>query len=495
MLASVQMRSCNLSHKYQLALRLLAITSIVIIFIIYTRIGSFRQFHTGVFNVPVELSTTSANDTSSPGGRHEIFWQQLLRLFKNYAPDVPKLKPLPPATATAFANQDLRDLPNLISLKDKEVMQLKDAHTSYVRNIMGRNPPKLVYEQDTKGIVTTASGRYLHFLMVSLRMLRRTGCLLPVEVFVERSEDFKSPICEAHLPALGARCFLFAETIGDDLQAHGVTTFQLKIFAILLSSFEDVLFLDADNLAIHDPFSLLTNEPFITNGLVIWPDFWAVTASPVYFNVSSQDSFSPLSRPSSESGQLLVSKKQHAPTLVLAAYYNFYGPTHYYPLLSQGGAGQGDKDTYCAAAMALKASFHAVQEPVSEMGHLRNELFRGIAMAQHSPTTDTQGTSQSPLKKSPTIFVHHHNPKLDPLNIFNGETPTRAVSGKWQRMWGSVAKTKRRFGGLDIERRLWQELCIVACAVRPDGWGSRARKSCDQCKDYTRVVFGREGAF
>lgn len=44
-------------------------------------------------------------------------------------------------------------------------------------------------------------------------------------------------------------------------------------------------------------------------------------------------------------------------------YYQLYGPSIYYPLLSQGTLGQGEKETYVAAAMALNMSFYQIHTP------------------------------------------------------------------------------------------------------------------------------------
>lgn len=498
MLAKLHMKHFSPSSAAQLTLRVLVITSILIVISSYANPTWFRASDSSrPVGIPSHFLAASANATNSFGLQREIFWQQLLHLFKANAPSCPQIQPTSSVNKTLFANKMMPSLPDLISLEEQDITHLRDTHSVYVSAITGNKAPRLVYNEGTQGIVTTASGTYLHILLVSIRMLRRTGCVLPVEVFVERPEDFKHPICGAQLPLLQANCYLFSDVIGDDLQDYGITTFQLKVFSILFSSFENVLFMDADNLAVDDPTPLLDLDkaPFQSHGLVAWPDFWVVTASPIYFDVSSQNQLSSTTRPSSESGQLLVSKKLHTPTLLLTAYYNFYGPTHYYPLLAQGGPGQGDKETYCAAARALKMSFYVVKEPVSEIGHKRGDDFRGVAMAQHNPIADHERVQKSSPKPN-TTFVHHHNPKLDPNTIFDEDSPTRTMTGTWQRMWGGdVAKTKKRFGGIDMERRLWQELCIVACGVESDDSEKLAKNNCENCKDYTRTIFGREWAF
>jgi alpha 1,2-mannosyltransferase len=45
----------------------------------------------------------------------------------------------------------------------------------------------------------------------------------------------------------------------------------------------------------------------------------------------------------------------HADTLLLAAYYNYNGPKHYYPMFPQKDPGEGDKETYLQVALVLDA--------------------------------------------------------------------------------------------------------------------------------------------
>jgi Mannosyltransferase putative len=48
-------------------------------------------------------------------------------------------------------------------------------------------------------------------------------------------------------------------------------------------------------------------------------------------------------RSSTESGEIMYSKPKHELSLLLATYYNYYGPDFYYPLQSQGAPGEGDR--------------------------------------------------------------------------------------------------------------------------------------------------------
>lgn len=71
-------------------------------------------------------------------------------------------------------------------------------------------------------------------------------------------------------------------------------------------------------------------------------------------------------------------------------YYNTYGPDYYYPLLSQGAAGEGDKETFIAAAHKLNLPYYQVQEFNREFGPKDGTTNKHLyfAMGQYDPIID-----------------------------------------------------------------------------------------------------------
>lgn len=148
-------------------------------------------------------------------------------------------------------------------VSDKQVEEARKAHTTVVEII--RNSSHLVpYTAETKGIVTVAGGRYTGALLVTLRMLRRTNSTLPVEVFMPTADDYNEHTCEVVLPSLNARCVMIPQY--ENLK---IARYQYKIFAVILSSFEEVLFLDADNFPIVDPVEWMESKVFKDMGYVL----------------------------------------------------------------------------------------------------------------------------------------------------------------------------------------------------------------------------------
>lgn len=368
-------------------------------------------------------------------------------------------------------------------------------HHDFVEQIQ-REAPKLVYQPGTKGIVTTAGGKYLPVMVISLRMLRRTGSALPVEVFLADSNEFEPYICDVVFSSLNARCIVLSEILNAVSETDEISHYQYKIFSVLFSSFEEVLLLDSDSFPISDPEPLYTSEPFTSTGLLLWPDFWYASESPIYFTVSSQQSPSLSERAATEAGEILYSKSKHEPSILLATYYNIYGPTHYYPLLSQGAPGEGDKETYPWAAAALGEPHYHVKEPVQAIGHFNREngILEGSAMIQFDPRADYLNRHPGFTEAAPRpFFVHANYPKFNPATIFRdviegAHGPARSANGSFQRVW----ENQEEMFGFDLERTFWEEIKWTACELehRFDSW-KWTTGICAEATEYWDAVFGK----
>ena len=220
-------------------------------------------------------STTPHPNTVSPGYQPGLieFWDTLSQALVETAPkcSLPTEPIQAPINSFANVGKGFNYRPDLLKLPEQDVDDLRYAHSRFVAKL-----PELAlhlpYAKGTKGIVTTASGDFVPIFIVSLRMLRRTGSKLPVEVFMER-DDEKTEICESILPKLNARCLILSEIFDAIPPKVEISRYQLKAFAVLFSSFDEILLLDADNLAMEQPEHLLSTEPFVSKGFVTWPDY------------------------------------------------------------------------------------------------------------------------------------------------------------------------------------------------------------------------------
>jgi alpha 1,2-mannosyltransferase len=381
--------------------------------------------------------------------------------------------------------------PDIVHLDEVDIEDLMLSHAAMVDSLK-RLSPQLHYERGSKGIVIPAGGNYLPIAILSIRMLRRSNTTLPVQVFLDKWAEYDARSCEHILPSLNARCLVLADVLAAAPLLDALTKYQLKAFAILLSSFENVIFFDADAFPTRNPEFLLDTEPFRSSGLVTWPDFWLPTSSRYFYKIARLE-VPPLAlRRCSESGIMLYSKRRHADTLLLSAYYNYYGPNYYYPLLSQGASGQGDKETFLHAALALQKPFYDVRTPVAVLGNWFNKTWHTVGLKQANPAEDwankpraqnTQAVKSSvqasdmtkvkvkghrtpipPENLARPFFIHHNILKLDARYLLDRLKSWRNETGQVVRLWGDRNAVIASFG-YDVERVLWEELVIVACDV------------------------------
>ncbi|KNG86077.1 alpha-1,2-mannosyltransferase (Mnn2) [Aspergillus nomiae NRRL 13137] len=427
---------------------------------------------------------------------HGEFWRQFQPLLIQWGPGCDPPERLAKADSVGFDPQNTEQPPNLTVMPDEDVLKMKHAHRKFVHAI-AKEPPALAYQPGTRGIVSTAGGSYLPVLVISLRMLRQTGSELPMEVFLADWDEYDGYICQVVLPSLNAKCVLLSEildTVPDSKTK--IEKYQYKPFAMLFSSFEEILFLDADAFPLQKPEQAFTSEPFTSKGLITWPDFWGPTASPLYYTISGQERPPPNIRQSTESGEVFISKRSHLQTLLLVAYYNYWGPGYYYPLLSQGAAGEGDKETFLAAATVLDEPFYQVSEPIRALGRHTNDGFAGSTMVQYSPMEDyaltkkgewrIKGARVPPPKP---FFVHINFPKFNPATVFAENGPVLKEDGSYTLAWTAPEEVIESFGP-DLQRRLWGEIRWTACALEGKSISWKGQTGiCEKVDDYWNTIF------
>ncbi|QIH36738.1 hypothetical protein [Sphingobacterium sp. DR205] len=180
---------------------------------------------------------------------------------------------------------------------DKEIQFLRTQWQLHVANI----PSYPQFKYQGKGIVYTAGGvTYGICAWVSISNLRSQGCSLPIELWYMGSELSVEMI--NLFKSLDVECRNF-----HDYGVFESKGFILKPLAILHSNFEEVLFLDADNICYGSPHTLFEDENYKKFGTIFWPDYWytgednpmwKIVDSP-YDNIHEQ-----------ESGQILINKEK-----------------------------------------------------------------------------------------------------------------------------------------------------------------------------------------
>lgn len=450
--------------SYRFTVLLLATLTIITFFtLLESWLKTYSKQKISIISAPV-------HDPSPPPKRIKLFWAEWADLFEKSRPETSAIKVHHVASTAESdkANGDRVPSPSRLGLSQKDVESLQKSQKPLLDQLKTFNKSQAKGLFSGTGVVTVAGGEFFAPAIVSIRMLRRTGSKLPVHVFLQSRAEYEPEVCEDYLPTLDAECFVLEDFLRDHTP-FSVTHYQLKALAILFSPFETILYLDSDCMPLRNPSELLSAEPFASSGLIAWPDYWIATEDPVFYTIGGLSSF-PKNVPAraSEAGQLLVSKDKHLPTLLLAAYYNVFGPTHFYPMLSQGAAGEGDKETFIASAIVLGKPYYRVRALVGTVGYFNEEgSFKGGAMVQqHAGDEYAISTSSSDNNNTGirSFFLHANMPKMN-LGHLVDDAALTDHGGARRRLWGPQESLEKQFG-LDVERAVWHEMVTAGCALQ-----------------------------
>ncbi|HXE53252.1 MAG TPA: glycosyltransferase [Tepidisphaeraceae bacterium] len=224
-----------------------------------------------------------------------------------------------------------------------------------------------------RGIVICGGGpKYLPGAWVCIHMLRRVGCRLPIELWHLNAAEVPSQVRSA-LEPLGVHCVNAAEV----RRRHPVRFlggWELKPYAILHSRFEQVLYLDADNVPVQDPTILFDTREFADTGAVFWPDYGRLAPDRSIWRVCQ---VSYVNEPEFESGQLLIDKHRCWPPLNLTLHMNEHGDFYYRHI-------HGDKETFHLAWRMTNHSYAMVPHPIEPLvATMCQHDFQGRRLFQH----------------------------------------------------------------------------------------------------------------
>lgn len=213
-----------------------------------------------------------------------------------------------------------------------------------------------------KGIVIAASAFHVSLstgYWITLESLRRAGCQLPVEVWFPRGE---SPTCAqiARMQELGV--------IAREHEMVFANRFAIKLVSVLLSEFNDVLYLDADQIVLRDPSSLFASTAFKHTGALLWRDFWMKSVAPdIYDVLPNSGELLDNETGTHETGQFLISKSRIWSALCLALFFNAHATNVFSPLATNY-MGWGDKEFIFLAMVATNSPFRRIEKLPEHVG-------------------------------------------------------------------------------------------------------------------------------
>jgi len=194
----------------------------------------------------------------------------------------------------------------MLNLSSHEAHASRTEHMSVVRHL----PPYPENHFAGKGVIMLAGGKYSEFAATSLGMLRAVGSTLPVEVWMkDKSEELDGWCAEMVRDGMSCR------RLQDHMDVSVLPNpYQWKVFVMLFSSFEEFIFLDADDMPIRNPDVVFDSEVYHEHGAILWPDYWKHTGSPwlpYVIGLSDDQSNMLEGTKTAESGQVVWNKRWH----------------------------------------------------------------------------------------------------------------------------------------------------------------------------------------
>lgn len=244
-----------------------------------------------------------------------------------------------------------------------------------------------------RGIVTSAGGPvYFANAFINLWLLRHDRkCQSPIEWFY-MGDEMKPEwlaLVEQEIPGvtfrdLGSICG--HPCLGKD-HTKGNGGYQSKIEAIIESSFDEVLFLDADSFPLRDPAYLFDHADYQATGAMLWQDCrrWREQALKFLDKVYGVT----LPKREVESGQMLFDRQRVMAGLLKVRELN-QNPDTYKVLF-------GDKDTFQVGFLQAKMPYSVNQHRVSFMdGGLSQPDLDGKELFRHATGSKFQPPALTP---------------------------------------------------------------------------------------------------
>lgn len=368
------------------------------------------------------------------GEMYKLSWQSLSQALNSAKPKIATVGDFKQSPGISIESiESTTTAVDVLNVSPSVISSMQTSHANFAKTLKDGNKLSVIYQSGQQGIVVTATLHELPQLLISLRLLRRTRSSLPVEIFLLTQDDYDAKLCREIFPKLDAHCSILEEHLDSSPlpimpQSRNERRIQAqeplnKLLAIFFSRFEDILLLDPSTLVYNNPDIMLKEEPFLSTGLLIWPDFWASTVSPKLFQIQNAPQVKRVRRDNIRTvdfGQMVISKSIHSATLLLSIYYTYFGPNLYESLQQQSSAGERGSQAIKCAARYLETPYYMMKREVEAVGFpdldSDNKGFYGVAMLQSFASDDFH---RLPKDRQRPLFIRQNNPTLHPAYIMD----------------------------------------------------------------------------
>lgn len=266
------------------------------------------------------------------------------------------------------------------------------------------------------GIVTCGGGLvYFTCAYIMIRMLRHLGCTLPVELWYLGSREMNKKMMEILAP-YDVVC-RDAYKLRKNVPARILNGWELKPYAIMNSNFNQVLFIDADNIPIVDPTKHFANEQYRKTGALFWPDQGILDVSRPIWSVCGVEY---RREPEFETGQMVIDKKRCWRELNLTMHYN-ENSDYYYRFM------HGDKETFHMAWRRLGTDYGMISHGLKRID-LNNNW---VTFCQH----DDEGKRVFQHRNTYKWSFAGHNPEIPD---FKHENLCRIFLQDLRQIWDGI---------------------------------------------------------
>jgi len=225
-----------------------------------------------------------------------------------------------------------------------------------------------------RGIVICGGGpKYFTCAWVCLRMLRHLGCNLPAEIWYLGQQEMSDEMLE--IMTDDKTTCVDAYKVRETHPCRRLHGWELNPYSVIHSKFQEVFFIDADNVAIRNPEFLFDSAQYKETGAIFWPDYGRLARSRDIWQICK---IQWRDEPEFESGQMFIDKKRCWEALQLAMHYNEHSDFYYQHI-------HGDKDTYHMAWRHLNLEYSMPEKKIHNLAScvMCQHAFDGQIIFQH----------------------------------------------------------------------------------------------------------------
>lgn len=223
--------------------------------------------------------------------------------------------------------------------------------------------PSRVYKG--RGIVTASCTRMLFRSLVSLRVLRDRGCDLPIELFYADDDELTTYEMKTLVDDIGDVVCINVQTACDAFKNYNARNFSIKALAMYLSSFDEMIWMDADVVPLTNMAMLFNTKHYITNRCLFFNDIFSYNKYSNEYTARTQAMYEKTCNqkiaegtPETDSGVFVVQKTRFGDFVYHNTVLNMRPYTDTY----------GDKELYRMAMSLAFQRFHNVDEKPIPIG-------------------------------------------------------------------------------------------------------------------------------